>query len=136
MYMKNNKGKSYIVSTIILTIIVIFSLYLITPLIPLNLKDSIQNAVDSMAPSEGDVNGEGQLIYFGVVSLSAGLMIILSYLIAGFVALLSFIGIIIGFVNRKTERKGLRYYNYVLLGLMSFTLIASIVKMILWKFGY
>lgn len=134
--MKKDGEILIIVSTVILTLMVAVSLFFIIRLIPLNLKENLQAAIDSIPPLEEDVGGEGQIIYYGFASISISMIIILTYLLAGFVVFLSIVGIIIGIVNRKTEKKGLRYYNYVLIGLMSFTCIASIVKMILWRCGY
>ncbi len=125
--MKKN-STAYVVSTVILTIITIISLILIILIIPF----SIQGAVDSVQPSE-DASGGEQIIASGATGIAVSLLIIIYYFLAGFEVIISIIGMIIGFINRKTENKKLRNYNYVLLGLMTFTCIASIVKIILWR---
>ncbi len=134
--MKKNKEISIIVRTSILSGIVFICLFFMILLIPLNLHANIQSAIDSVPPLDGDVGGEGQLIYYGAATVSIAMLMIFTYLIAGVVLVLSIVGIVLGVVNCKTGNKGLLYYNYVLIGLMFGTSIACIVKMILWHCGY
>lgn len=126
--------ESKIIQSIILTVFVAFVMFLTIRILPVNLTQLMQAVADSIP--EEDFEGEAALIYYGAAVFSVGIAGILMYVIAIFILIASLIMVLFAVHNRSSNKKWIRYYNYVLAFFCLFMLVTSIVKMILWRCGY
>ena len=122
-------------STIIIGIFIIISALFVAWLIPYNLKEHMENLIESTKNSIPENAGELILLYKGAAAIGGLAIVIAAYVPAFCILINSSVSLIFSIKNRKSTSKPIRIVNYVYAVVLVLFILFSITKLILFRTG-
>ena len=129
-----NHGKKRIVSTVIMGILILIMLTYTLIMLPVDLKQTINQIMESSKENAGESSSEqaGAVIGGVIGAFFAALLVILLH--AGFFICIIGGGVLIIFIVKNIKKaylKQVKIVNWVYVGLLAFIIITAIVKLLI-----